>query len=189
LTADEFFEDYYLKKPVIIAGMSVNNIRMWSKKKLTDDFGNRYLDVGTFLSLSRAGEKTATMTLASYVNYMFSSNSSLGETGLYVFDRRMFFDTAEELFVKYRRNHIFSDYPARQTFSIGISGMGIPFHFHLDAWLEVGDILKSTKMIYFSRSLLVVNTGLYMHQAWVTHMEATARHNLLFRGILRFILT
>ena len=97
------------------------------------------------LAFILTGSAVTEMTLQAYVDYMFGLNStSFDGNALYVFDRKQFFNNATDLYRQYYRHDIFKNYPADQTFTIGASGMGIPFHFHMDGWLEVRIILNES---------------------------------------------
>jgi hypothetical protein len=138
LTIGTFMKEFYLQKPVIITETTRNERYTWSKQELLDGYGSTIMDVGSFSSLSRTGSAVTEMTLQAYVDYMFTLNSTnFDGSTLYVFDRKQFFNNATELFRHYYRHDIFKNYPGDQTFTIGASGMGIPFHFHMDGWLEV----------------------------------------------------
>jgi hypothetical protein len=135
---EDFEEKYFMQQPLIMVNASKNNATLWSKRQMRDRFGDQLVSVGTAGAFGRNGFSIGSILLKDYIDRMDLVNSSSSDLGsnLYVFDKNSI-PKAESFSNAFRIHPLFAHHSAGLTFTLGYSGTGMNFHFHMDGWLEV----------------------------------------------------
>ena len=137
LTIDEFEDNFFLQQPVLLDSNHHHNAAELSWSLILKKFGDLKVRIGSSSSLADSGIASQTMTIRQYAEYIHDAGPLLNGSKLFVFDRDGILLDAPELSKGYQVHPIFSQHSATRTLSLGTSGTGIHFHFHLDAWLEL----------------------------------------------------
>ena len=151
LTQEQFLNDYYLHKPLILtptptSAQATLRVRAaWSRQSTLRQLSDLPVNLGTPHSLTAFGDGVVSSTLGQYIRDLRNTSVDRISADHYLFDRRGFFKQAAVLLETYQPHPLFhwhttdAQYGTSDgmTYALGPTGSGINFHYHKDGWNEV----------------------------------------------------